>query len=70
MKNAIPATETLTREERLTMLADTMMAQAAELHKVAMALKSEIKESGLAASMTSSVVKRNSKIKIVSATDR
>lgn len=65
MKNAIPATETLTREERLNMLADTMMAQAAELHKVAMALKSEIKQGTSGIKITASVSRRNSRIKIV-----
>jgi hypothetical protein len=65
MKNAIPATESLTRDQKISMLADTMMAKAAELHKAAMALKSEIKNGAAGIEISDSVSRRNSRIKIV-----
>jgi hypothetical protein len=65
MKNAIPTTESLTRDQKISMLADTMMAKAAELHKAAMALKSEIKNGTAGIQISDSVSRRNSRIKIV-----
>lgn len=65
MKNAIPATESLTREERILLLADNMMARAAELHNAAMALKSVLKSGDHCGKITESVSRRNAKIKIV-----
>lgn len=65
MKTAIPSTETLTREERILILADNMMSKAADLHRAAMALKSEIKDVTAEFKVNQTVARRNSKIKIV-----